>query len=935
MTPAQQAAQYLSENRNLYGLPADPANLQLVAAKESLLGTHYRYQQTINGIPVEHAQVVVSVSADGAIYRVFNNAYPQKGPLPLPAGLIPRSDAIQRAWNHLRVHGDLITTPRADLVYVPQGPSFRLIYRTLIAVQAPFGHWEQRVDAATGEILEVRRTEILDGRDPAQVRKARQVPDFRLYTGPVLSLQEAGNRYTSAAAIATGVAMALAPDQPNADGAAFVFDPDPKTALMNDTIMDTSVASAFDPAYATRALQSLTVAGGLYKLQGPWVTIADLEAPNTAPSTSATGAWTAKRGNNAFNDAMTYFHIDQSQRYLQSLGYTGARGVQYGSIQADSDGVNGDDNSYFSPGANTLSFGHGGVDDNEDSGVILHEYWHAIQNDINPSWGGGDAGAMGEGFGDYWGASYSYSTPNGPLFHPEWAFKWDGHTTGCWGGRYLDRLTAQYDPTVTYADHVDMGGFQSDELWGTPVFQAFLTLRGMGRPRAEIDQIMVESQFGLGASLTMRDMAKVVVQTAQTLFPTGVHAQLLLEKFLDRSILTIPAPLTVYPSDGEILTTGSTVTVRWDTQGAPARTAGVLQYGRSATGTTFQDAMENGANGWTAGQGSGASANWSQVTTASHSPTKSWFASDVASIGDQYLISPPISVPTNSVFSFWHKYDLESSYDGGVVEISINGTNGAWTDLGSRITQNGYNSTISTDWGSPIAGSSAFSGSSSSFVETLIDLSAYVNRTNVRVRFRLATDDGEAATGWWVDDVKVTSGQAWASIGTSPTGATTLAWTLPATPATDYCVRAKLTGTNWVDSAWSQTGPLVVSADSDGDGIPDAWEMKHFGSLTNANASSDRDRDGSKDLFEYLAGTSPTNPLSRFAALSVSNAPATGFRVQWESVSNRVYAVGRSTNLLSAFIRIASNLPATPPVNQYIDGSATGLPVAVHRILLQ
>jgi len=31
--------------------------------------------------------------------------------------------------------------------------------------------------------------------------------------------------------------------------------------------------------------------------------------------------WTAKRGNNAFDDTNVYFHLDQSQRYIQSLGF--------------------------------------------------------------------------------------------------------------------------------------------------------------------------------------------------------------------------------------------------------------------------------------------------------------------------------------------------------------------------------------------------------------------------------------------------------------------------------------------------------------------------------------------------------------------------------------------------------------------------------------
>jgi Zn-dependent metalloprotease len=42
------------------------------------------------------------------------------------------------------------------------------------------------------------------------------------------------------------------------------------------------------------------------------------------------------------------------------------------------------------------------VDDAEDADVIVHEYGHAIQADQVPGFGaGGDAGGMGEGFGDY------------------------------------------------------------------------------------------------------------------------------------------------------------------------------------------------------------------------------------------------------------------------------------------------------------------------------------------------------------------------------------------------------------------------------------------------------------------------------------------------------------------------------------------------------
>jgi hypothetical protein len=57
---------------------------------------------------------------------------------------------------------------------------------------------------------------------------------------------------------------------------------------------------------------------------------------------------------------------------------------------------------------------------------------------------------------------------------------------------------------------------------------------------------------------------------------------------------------------------------------------------------------------------------------------------------------------------------------------------------------------------------------------------------------------------------------------------------------------------------------VLPAIDADADGMPDAWELASFGTLTNT-AAGDRDGDGSGNLDEYIADTQPTNAASFFA----------------------------------------------------------------------
>ncbi len=147
-------------------------------------------------------------------------------------------------------------------------------------------------------------------------------------------------------------------------------------------------------------------------------------------------------------------------------------------------------------------------------------------------------------------------------------------------------------------------------------------------------------------------------------------------------------------------------------------------------------------------------------------------------------------------------------------------------------------------------------------------------------------------------------------------------------------IRVESVGTRQVivdTLAWTSYG--AAPADSDGDGIDDAWELNFFASLTNVNASSDWDGDGFSDLDEFRANTIPTNAASLLRFESTSTMGGTNVVIRWQSASNRFYDVTRSTNLLSGFLPLATNLPSTPPENVFTD-SAPPAAGALYRVEL-
>jgi HYR domain-containing protein len=168
--------------------------------------------------------------------------------------------------------------------------------------------------------------------------------------------------------------------------------------------------------------------------------------------------------------------------------------------------------------------------------------------------------------------------------------------------------------------------------------------------------------------------------------------------------------------------------------------------------------------GWTTAN-TGAAAAWVTSNTSSSSAPNSAFGAGAATPSSNNLDSPVIAIPaapgigTNPGvrLTFRNSYNTEGGFDGGVLEISING--GPFTDIitaGGSFIEGGYNGSIGvTD--SVLTGRAAWTGTSGGFITTTVVLPAASYGQNAQFRWRTAYDTGThpAGGGLRIDDISI------------------------------------------------------------------------------------------------------------------------------------------------------------------------------------
>ncbi|MBI5867138.1 MAG: M36 family metallopeptidase [candidate division Zixibacteria bacterium] len=496
---AEAAASFLGDHRTLFAL--DSVAGGMISAVRQLNqqqlpgGTKVTFEQSAGGIPVVDAQIGVIVDGSGSVVHISSSARQIPAVDTVPAVFTTAAIAMATAAvGKPRITG---SDPAPRLVIYPSDPP-RLAYEIRLTFDAGFGEpWRFVIDAHDGTVLLQRRM-VLDA------------------------------------------------------DTSFVFDPNPVATLNDTTLLDHNDNDSAVPlaGYRTVVLQHLDPAvGGVYSLKGSYAVMQNMELPNNTPPTSQDSSFLLLRRDNDFEEVMVYHTIDQSQVYIQSLGFTNADNRRH---QLDAHGYGGADNSHYVQsvvGAGYIAYGDGGVDDAEDADIILHEYGHSIQD--NSSHGiyfgianngyGDETGAMGEGFGDYWGASAGYDSSVAHGFPTAYVGEWDSKGYTPTGEPYLRVVNSGKVYPADMSDEVHNDG----EIWSAALWDLF---GSVGRTVA--DRLVLYSHFLVPTTPDFADGANALLAADAVLYPAaaksgavvyGIHYEQICNAMSAHGILNCPA----------------------------------------------------------------------------------------------------------------------------------------------------------------------------------------------------------------------------------------------------------------------------------------------------------------------------------------------------------------------------------------------------------
>jgi len=331
-----------------------------------------------------------------------------------------------------------------------------------------------------------------------------------------------------ACVVLAAAAVAGKPGPGSSTGTASVFVSNPVQSLGDESLTDQKDSDAAVPAAAYHTV-TLTNLDGSGFLSGDYATVLS-ETGN--PAYSPTNTFNYTRSQDEFEQVMAYYWITEAQKYIHSLGF----GVTRPGINNRPQPVRinqwGVDNSFATDHPkNELRFGKGGVDDAEDAEVILHEYGHAIHFSQGFAFASEEAGAISEGFGDYWAVTVSdvvssrLGVPNRePL---PCVADWDATSYTSTVPHCLRRV----DTNLHYPENLNGEVHHDGQMWSRALWDI---RNAVGNVKA--DTIILTGSFDFQGT-TMTELANLTVTAARNLYDAGTAAKVR-QAFVARGILS-------------------------------------------------------------------------------------------------------------------------------------------------------------------------------------------------------------------------------------------------------------------------------------------------------------------------------------------------------------------------------------------------------------
>lgn len=158
----------------------------------------------------------------------------------------------------------------------------------------------------------------------------------------------------------------------------------------------------------------------------------------------------------------------------------------------------------------------------------------------------------------------------------------------------------------------------------------------------------------------------------------------------------------------------------------------------------------------------------------------------------------------------------------------------------------------------------------------------------------------------------------------------------PAGRVTGANYESGLSATHQYDAVGNLTRSTASApaADTDNDGMSDAWELQHFGTLAR-DGTDDFDSDGMSDRAEFLAGTHPRLNTSVLRIIRLTPAFGLGATLEWTSVPGKQYRVQYKTSLAApTWFDLPGEVAATGYLTTALDDTLAGIGSRFYRIAI-